>query len=500
MNDTISGSLEVVTAGLVRFIPHMGVAAVVRRTSADGAVTNSFSPNLSSRAEARPPSWHLMLQDEVRIMKKAVFAWAVAGCSFALPTLAQASPIDIGGPYLFLDNRQANDAGISAGVIIQLGATQVMPLGTTGYATYESNTIPLASKQYTIDPYFFAGGYKPPPAAISASGNYAAPSWTLHFENGGNTATATTPGISFAQNVSPIPFVSNVVISWSGDKPTLSWTNTGAGLDAVGIRIRENGTDVGGGLANIVFQTYLAPVQGTQSISPSSLSQLPLVQGKQYSIEIAQIQTRNDVAPVSGQLPFPSILNQSRSFVDFTFAKLESVPDNTPVYLPNVTLSSNNVPIYNFELSVLAGQTYFIDPTYASGYIFNTGLSDPLFASVILPVLDGTPSYTIVLPDGTTYTVVGGNIFDFTTHGYNQGVSAFRVEGITALTNLDPTDPMAFAAGLTFMGNGEFTGSMTPIVTDVPEPSTWAMMMLGFGGLGWLAYRRRSYAPALVAA
>ena len=26
----------------------------------------------------------------------------------------------------------------------------------------------------------------------------------------------------------------------------------------------------------------------------------------------------------------------------------------------------------------------------------------------------------------------------------------------------------------------------------VPEPSTWAMMILGFLGLGWLAYRRKN--------
>jgi hypothetical protein len=36
-------------------------------------------------------------------------------------------------------------------------------------------------------------------------------------------------------------------------------------------------------------------------------------------------------------------------------------------------------------------------------------------------------------------------------------------------------------------------------VTGVPEPSTWAMMLLGFVGLGFLAYRRKSK-PALMAA
>jgi hypothetical protein len=36
-------------------------------------------------------------------------------------------------------------------------------------------------------------------------------------------------------------------------------------------------------------------------------------------------------------------------------------------------------------------------------------------------------------------------------------------------------------------------------VSSVPEPSTWAMMILGFCGLGFMAYRRKSK-PALMAA
>ncbi len=30
-----------------------------------------------------------------------------------------------------------------------------------------------------------------------------------------------------------------------------------------------------------------------------------------------------------------------------------------------------------------------------------------------------------------------------------------------------------------------------PIATGTPEPSTWAMMILGFAGIGFIAYRRR---------
>jgi hypothetical protein len=42
------------------------------------------------------------------------------------------------------------------------------------------------------------------------------------------------------------------------------------------------------------------------------------------------------------------------------------------------------------------------------------------------------------------------------------------------------------------------TGALT-VSAGVPEPSTWAMMLLGFAGLGYLGYRKaRSTALSLV--
>jgi hypothetical protein len=46
---------------------------------------------------------------------------------------------------------------------------------------------------------------------------------------------------------------------------------------------------------------------------------------------------------------------------------------------------------------------------------------------------------------------------------------------------------------------GEIALLSVPDVGAVPEPSTWAMMLLGFAGLGFMAYRRKSK-PALMAA
>nr|WP_079603671.1 PEPxxWA-CTERM sorting domain-containing protein [Bradyrhizobium erythrophlei] len=38
-------------------------------------------------------------------------------------------------------------------------------------------------------------------------------------------------------------------------------------------------------------------------------------------------------------------------------------------------------------------------------------------------------------------------------------------------------------------------------VSDVPEPSTWAMMILGFAGVGFMAYRRsRKSSPMVLSA
>jgi PEP-CTERM motif-containing protein len=45
-------------------------------------------------------------------------------------------------------------------------------------------------------------------------------------------------------------------------------------------------------------------------------------------------------------------------------------------------------------------------------------------------------------------------------------------------------------------GNSAVVGTSS-IAAAVPEPSTWAMMILGFMGVGFLAYRRKGRGPAL---
>jgi PEP-CTERM motif len=59
------------------------------------------------------------------------------------------------------------------------------------------------------------------------------------------------------------------------------------------------------------------------------------------------------------------------------------------------------------------------------------------------------------------------------------------------------TDGSADVAYVTLDVDGGFSATQQALITDftvadaVPEPSTWAMMILGFSGLGFMAYRKK---------
>lgn len=59
--------------------------------------------------------------------------------------------------------------------------------------------------------------------------------------------------------------------------------------------------------------------------------------------------------------------------------------------------------------------------------------------------------------------------------------------------------PTAFTTVGVFSQDGGAFGNDGTLTTAVPEPSTWAMMILGFCGLGFMAYRRKSGAALSIA-
>jgi hypothetical protein len=399
-----------------------------------------------------------------------------------------ASPLTISGSFAFLDNRSANDAGVGSGVFDQFGENSVIPNGQNGTTAtanlFGSGTISLPNLNEGVNANLFSR------TVFDSTANRG--SWTLNFQNGANAASAQTPTIP--TNLQPLPFVTSVSVSGTGLTPTISWTNTASSLDAVAVRIRDNGITAslnGSYNASVVSLNYFAPT--TTSVNVSQLAIGALTAGHEYSIEIDQLNTRTPFNPsASTGFDFVSTLNQSRSFFDYS-ASANSQAANS-VFLPTVGTQPNGLPAYTFSIQNIAANTpVFIDPQIAIGYTYKIGLGNPNFASVTLPTIVGTNTYTIVLPDGETFTVLPGQDFDFTQiAGFSSGVSNFEVLGINPSSALSPFDPNAFVTELTFTGAGQFTGEQDPISSAVPEPSTWAMMLLGFTGIGFVAYRRKA--------
>lgn len=119
-----------------------------------------------------------------------------------------------------------------------------------------------------------------------------------------------------------------------------------------------------------------------------------------------------------------------------------------------------------------------------------------LLASFLTPA-GGSVTFTLGSDDDAWIFLNGHLVVD------NGGVHAFSTTPttITGLASGPNTVEVFFAdrfvteAGLYFDANV----TLNALTAPVPEPSTWAMMILGFAGVGFLAYRRKSK-PALMAA
>jgi PEP-CTERM motif len=83
----------------------------------------------------------------------------------------------------------------------------------------------------------------------------------------------------------------------------------------------------------------------------------------------------------------------------------------------------------------------------------------------------------------------GVEIFDLTFNNLAVAESFFHDSIINLGSNLGPDIDLTFAYNLVADGSGGF-GFDFAVGGAVPEPSTWAMMLLGFASLGYAGYRR----------
>jgi len=158
---------------------------------------------------------------------------------------------------------------------------------------------------------------------------------------------------------------------------------------------------------------------------------------------------------------------------------------NIPVTAPNVTFSVNT-PI-NFS-SIVGG--YTIGGFLASGgATILTGLGEAgntlnntFFEFTGVVSVTNGQTFTVTHDDGLTL-VIGANTV------VNSPLPTSPVTTTVTYTGPTGTLPFTLVYGEVF-GPPAVLNISLPL-TAVPEPSTWAMIILGFAGIGFMAYRRK---------
>jgi hypothetical protein len=176
-----------------------------------------------------------------------------------------------------------------------------------------------------------------------------------------------------------------------------------------------------------------------------------------------------------------------------------------------VTLTQSGTSVL-FDVVLTSGNRFV--ETGAGGdslFVFNDSLSGSAITNIsatlngttvaITGGLTGLTNQSPIMADGTgTFTAAvqctlssscnGGstpNINDL--HFTVTNATLAGLETANALGNIFVADILCGQTGCTGL-----TGPVDVHVGAVPEPSTWAMMILGFVGVGFMAYRRRGQA------
>lgn len=217
-------------------------------------------------------------------------------------------------------------------------------------------------------------------------------------------------------------------------------------------------------------------------------------------IVVSAIENREVLSDSNGDELFESLISNDAGAYPLRFSGFgaaDGSSEQSPLLPDSVSAGPGSSPAFSFDVASAGTNFVFIDPEIAVGYTYELvgGGTVAAFQAPTLGAVNDPDGYTLVLPDGTTFNVLPGDVVDFVAEGYGN-VTTFDIVGISEALMIDPLDATTFVAGFLFNGTGAGSNMLqTAIVVDtdaaVPLPPAVALLLAGLGGLGLVSRRGR---------
>ena len=202
----------------------------------------------------------------------------------------------------------------------------------------------------------------------------------------------------------------------------------------------------------------------------------------QVTTDFGTSATPNETSLLNQVASAPSGWNDATEF-DITFT---AGPNTSHVFF-NTVFTSAEYPVFIGKF--IDGFGLFLNGTniaFAGGHQVN--IDNPGMVNTVFPDDGGgndgtafqtTPEEGVLVLNGSAVITYGGDVTPGSTN---------TLKFIIADANDNELDTTAFIQGLGNAPPPNGTPGSPPIGT--PEPATWAMMLLGFAGIGFVGYRR----------